>query len=75
MTMCQWLLAETHPLFSARNVGCNLHHVMLDVMHLADLGVNQLVLAAMLYSLPFDCALSGRLIDKLLVIWQELSVA
>ena len=75
VTMCQWLFAERHHLFNARNVGYNVHHVMLDVMRLADLGVNQLVLASMLYTLPFDCALPGRLKDKLLVIGQELSDA
>ena len=72
VSMGQWMFTEKHPLFKARNIGYNVHHVMLDVMHLADLGMNQHILASILYILPFDCALPGRLDDKKQLIWQEL---
>ena len=75
VTMSDWFFTEKHALFRARNVGYNVFHAMLDIMHIADLGVNQHVLGSSLYVLAFACALPGRFNDKLQVIWQELSDA
>lgn len=67
-----WFLTEKHRLFSNPRLGVNLFHVMLDILHMMDLGEDQPIGASVLYLFVFDTGLAGTFENKATVVFQNL---
>ena len=71
--LAHWFFIDKHLLFSNARLGVNLFHVLLDVLHLIDLGFGQACNACILYLCPFSFGMRGTLDEKLLCSGQSYS--
>ena len=74
-TLADWFFMHKHILFQDGRVGLNLFHVLLDVLHILDLGTCQYILASILYSIAFDFGMVGDLDTKLIALEEHLQRA
>ena len=70
-----WYFMPKHSLFADPQVGMNVFHLALDVLHVMDLGVLQHICASCIYLLVFDSNLRGQFEDKANTVWRALAHA
>ena len=70
MTAVDWhLQADKHRLLNTPSVGVTMFNVVLDAMHILDLGTVQLICGGAIHMLAFDADLGGGLPERIGKAW------
>ena len=72
MSPTDWHFMDNHILFSTPQVGLNLWHVSIDVMHCLDLGVSQHIVGSVAYMLVFDAPWTGNTEARITTVWDAI---